>query len=49
MIAGSLLALVCLIVGLVFAIINGEYRNGTFWLLLAILFVTGLPQALGHL
>lgn len=42
----SILALVCFIVGMVFAIIGGEYRNSTFWFFMTLILLTGIPQLL---
>lgn len=39
-----LLALIAVIVGLVLGIKNGEYKNGTFWLVVSIVLLLVLPQ-----
>lgn len=44
-----ILAIVCLIVGLVFMVIQKSYTNANTWFLLTLIVLSGLPQALLHL
>lgn len=39
-----LLALIAVIVGAVLGIKNGEYRSGTFWLIVSVVLLLVLPQ-----
>lgn len=43
----AILALIGIIVGIVLAARNGEYRNGTFWLVCAVVLLVVWPLASG--